>query len=277
MRCGTRGPRALCARQRIGAKLSPVLFGVRRESSPTRVFSNPSTTNALVNRHRCRPLLAGLVLVALFSSPVAHADGTLSAAERQWIEAGMPALRYARSSGLPLDIVVQPGSEPDGRCKLVVSMRGNPRADALVAGVPPRLFVPIVEAVFAHEIAHCWRWSRGAWNKLPAGFVDRAIEAPGVDPAHAALARSMLETRREEGYADLVGLAWTRRSHPGDYAGVLAWLERVRQDEFEGEHHDTGAWLRLVRDPAAFGDAPTLFEQAEPLWERGLREALHPQ
>ena len=199
----------------------------------------------------------------------------------------MPALRDARSSGLPLDIVVQPEAEPeaspiamaiqDGRCKLVVSMRGNPRADALVAGVPSTLFAPVVEAVFAHEIAHCWRWSRGVWNKLPAGFVERSVEGPGVDGAHAALARTMLETRREEGYADLVSLAWTRRSHPGDYPGVLAWLEHVRADEFEGEHHDTGVWLRLVRDPGAFGDAATLFEQAEPLWESGLRTELHGQ
>ena len=235
----------------------------------------------------CRPLLAALALVALLSTPLAQAEGALTQTERQWIEAGMPALRHARSSGLLVDIVVQPGAQPDaspiamaiqdGRCKLVVSMSGNPRADALVAEVPPTLFAPIVEAVFAHEIAHCWRWSRGVWNKLPAGFVERNPASPDLDHAGAALARTMLETRREEGYADLVSLAWTWRSHAGDYAGVLAWLEQVRADEFEGEHHDTGLWLRLARDPGAFADAPTLFEQAEPLWERGLRTELNGQ
>ena len=233
---------------------------------------------------RRRSLLVALALAALsvLAAPAARADGALTPLERRWIAAGLPVLEHARASGLPLDIVVQPDDEPDAspiamaiqdeRCKLVVSMRGNPRTDKLAASVPPALFGAVAEAVFAHEIAHCWRWSRGVWNTVPAGFVDHLDEAPsGVDPE---LVRAMHETRREEGYADLVGLAWTGRAHPADYAGVLAWFERVRQDEFEGEHHDTGIWLRLARDPAAFGAAATLFEQAQPLWERGLREML---
>jgi hypothetical protein len=230
---------------------------------------------------RCRPFLDACALAALFTlaAPAARADGALTPLERRWMAAGMPVLQHARASALPLDIVVQPDDEPDaspiamaikdGRCKLVVSMRGNPRIDRLAASVPPALFGPIVEAVFAHEVAHCWRWSRGAWNTLPAGFVDHLDDAPaGVD---AALVRAMHETRREEGYADLVGLAWTRRTHPGDYAGVLGWFKRVRRDEFEGEHHDTGIWLRLVHDPAAFDVGGDLFRQAEALWKRGLR------
>jgi len=238
---------------------------------------------------RCRPLFAALSLATLlgaFAAPPAHADGALTPLERRWIAAGMPVLQHARASGLPLDIVVQPIDEPDAspiamaikdeRCKLVISMRGNPRTDKLAASVPPALFGAVAEAVFAHEIAHCWRWSRGVWNTVPAGFVERvdghaASERAG---AQAQGERAMRDTRREEGYADLVGLAWTGRAHPADYAGVLAWFERVRQDEFEGEHHDTGIWLRLARDPAAFGAAATLFEQAQPLWERGLREML---
>jgi hypothetical protein len=52
---------------------------------------------------------------------------------------------------------------------------------------------------------------------------------------------------------------------------VLGWFKRVRRDEFEGEHHDTGIWLRLGRDPAAFDVGGDLFRQAEALWKRGLR------
>ena len=230
---------------------------------------------------RHRPLLVALALAALsvLAAPAARADGALTPLERRWIAAGLPVLQHARASGLPLDIVVQPDDEPDAspiamaikdeRCKLVVSMRGNPRTDKLAGSIPPALFGAVVEAVFAHEIGHCWRWSRGVWNTVPAGFVDHLDEpSSGVDPE---LARAMHETRREEGYADLVGLAWTWHAHPADYARVLGWFERVRLDEFEGEHHDTGIWLRLVHDPLVFDVRGDLFSQAEALWKRGLR------
>jgi hypothetical protein len=60
----------------------------------------------------------------------------LTAIERTWLEAAAPVLSYARAQRLPLDIIVQPQPTPgetplgmafvDGRCKLVLSMRGNP-------------------------------------------------------------------------------------------------------------------------------------------------------
>ena len=209
-------------------------------------------------------------------------EAALTDGERKWIAAGMPVVRDARRQALPVDIVVQPGAQPDaspiamaikdGRCKLVLSLRGNPGADALLASLPAKLFDAAAEAVFAHEVGHCWRYVRGAWNVLPAGFSDGGDE-PGDSAQLAELKRGMSLTRREEGYADLVGLAWTRRAHPAQYAAVLHWLEQFRDDGPSGTHHDTSAWLHLARDPAAFDTAGDVFHQAEALWAQGLRAA----
>ena len=225
-----------------------------------------------------KPLcLAALMLM----SPLARAQEPLTAVETKWIAAATPVVRHARAQQLPIDIVVQPGNEPDaspiamgikdGRCELVLSMRGNPGADALFASVPPALFEAAAEAVFAHEIGHCWRWMQGEWNGLPTGFAEAADDAAD-NPEIAALKRAMRGTRREEGYADLFGLAWTQRAHPAQYAAVRDWLERYRADALPGEHHDTSAWLRLAREPSAFEAGGDLFREAQTLWERGLRE-----
>ncbi len=226
-----------------------------------------------------KPLcLAALTLIA----PGAWADAPITEAEARLIAAGMPVVRYARRHDLPVDIVVQPDATPeaspiamgikDGRCKLVLSMRSNPGATALLASVPPGLYDAVAEAVFAHEIGHCWRYVQGKWNALPAGFADASEDADDeADVELVSLRRAMRETRREEAFADLVGLAWTRRAHPQQYAAVRVWFEGFRIDAAQGEHHDTGAWLRLAREPSAFDAAGGLFRPAQALWERGLR------
>jgi len=220
--------------------------------------------------------LCAAALIA--SAPSAQADARLTETETRWIAAGMAVVRYARTVELPVDIVVQPDNEPDaspiamgikdGRCKVVLSMRGNPGANALLDSIPPASFDAVVEVVFAHEIGHCWRYVQGEWNALPSGFAGAA-----EDDANAASngRDASRESRREEGYADLVGLAWTRRTHPSQYAEVRGWLERFRADAAPGEHHDTRAWLRLAREPSAFEPADSLFRQAKALWERELR------
>jgi hypothetical protein len=228
-------------------------------------------------------LAALMSLLPLLSlAPCAQAAERLTETEARWIGAGMPVVRYARLLHLPVDIVVQPSDEPDaspiamgikdGRCKLVLSMRGNPGATALLASVPPDLFSAVAEAVFAHEVGHCWRYVQGEWNALPAGFAEMADD-PSDDSKLVSLKRKMRETRREEGYADLVGLAWTRQAHRQHYAAVRSWLERFRMDAAAGEHHDTGVWLRLVHEPSAFGSDDMIFRQAQVLWERGLLES----
>ena len=217
------------------------------------------------------------VAMLMLAAPSAWADARLTDTETRWIAAGMSVVRYARGANLPVDIVVQPGDEPgaspvamgikDGRCKLVLSMRGNAGATALVGSVPPAAFDAVVSAVFAHEIGHCWRYVQGEWNALPSDFTRPSNDAA----AHAEPMPALGESRREEGYADLVALAWTRRAHPQQYGEVRGWLERFRADALPGEHHDTGAWLRRAREPSSFDPSVPLFEQAKRLWEREVR------
>jgi hypothetical protein len=223
-----------------------------------------------------KPLLCAVLLCAAAAGSGA---AELTAMETRWVQAGWPVVRYAREQQLPLDIVVQPQPAPghaplamgfvDGRCKLVYSMRGNPEAEAVLDGVAPALAPVLIEAMTAHELGHCWRYVQGAWHVVPSGFVD--APPPDNDAELQRRVNDMQAARREEGFADLVGLAWTWRAHPGHYAAVQAWLERVRADDTPaGSHHDTGAWLRRARDAAAFSEAITPFEQVHGLWRQGL-------
>lgn len=222
-------------------------------------------------------LLAGLAAV----SP-GHAQGpALTELETTWLIAAAPVLGLARTQGLPLDIVVQPrsrrGDAPlamgfvDGRCKLVLTMRGNPDAETGLEAVDAGRVGLLREAMTAHEIGHCWRYVHGDWHTLPAGFIDTG-SAPEA-ASRAAARRAMRQTRREEGFADLVGLAWTAARHPEHYAFVHAWFVDVRDEPvLPGSHHDTLAWLRLASERSAFDPAVSPFEQALRLWRQGLLE-----
>jgi hypothetical protein len=77
-------------------------------------------------------------------------------------------------------------------------------------------------------------------------------------------------TRREEAYADLVGLAWTHAHHADQFAQVLAWFDATRSDEMPRGFHDTRHWLQMAHAGDAFADARSPFEQAGAMWERGL-------
>lgn len=227
---------------------------------------------------------SALLACALIAPTWAHADGGLTELEQRWLRLAWPVVTYARQQGLPLDIVVQPqpaaGEAPlamayvDDRCKLVLSMRGNPEAEATLNAIPAALLTPVVEAMAAHELGHCWRYVRGAWHTVPAGFTaTREIEGAALrEPSLREAWQAMQQTRREEAYADLVGLAWTQRQHPQQYAAVHAWLVAFRDDGAPaGNHHDTLAWVRLVADPLRFAPAATPFDAAWPLWQAGLQ------
>ena len=218
-------------------------------------------------------------VLALVAPTIAATAADVSAVERRWLQAGLPVLAYARQQHLPVDIVVQPQEAPghapmamdyvDGRCKLVLSMRGNPAADAALAAAPPALHDVVMEAIVAHEVAHCWRHVQGRWNALPAGFVEPG--APGGTAIRTAW-HAMRATRREEGYADLAGLAWMQRRHPGRYSQVHDWLVRLRDHQpVAGSHHDTRMWLGLAADPAVFDPSADPFEQVQGLWQLGLQ------
>ncbi len=207
----------------------------------------------------------------------------LTATERRWLEAALPVLQFARQQALPLDIVVQPQPTPgetplgmafvEGRCKLVLSMRGNPEAQATLDRIAPSLVGPVVEAIAAHEMAHCWRHLERVWGSVPEGLANEAWRER-VTPDQAELLTHMWRTRREEAYADLVGLAWTLQHHPERYDEVHAWHVQLRAaQEVDTGPHDTRLWVQLARDRDAFAAAAPLFERVRPLWVAGLRAA----
>ncbi|WP_298833253.1 hypothetical protein [uncultured Piscinibacter sp.] len=216
-------------------------------------------------------------LVAMLAAGACRA-ADLSATEQRWLKGVWPVVAYARTSGLALDIVVQPQPTPgaaplelgfvDGRCKLVFSMRDNPEAQATLDRIEPGLLAATLELMAAHELGHCRRYLDGKWHGLPAGFVASVPAAIGAElkPAYV----QMQSTRREEGYGDLVGLAWTQRQHPQHYARLHAWrvAERSR-DLIPGSHHDTLARVRLAGAGVAPGDV-SIFTAADALWEAGL-------
>lgn len=223
--------------------------------------------------------MKNLILLALVPFSFAAHASSLTELEIKWLSAGKPVLEYAKAVKLPIDIIVQPQHAPgqvplalgfeNGRCKLVFSMRGNAEAEAPLKNVPESQHAVLIEAMTAHEIGHCWRYANGNWRSLPAGFVESGAQQGRAELLAAA--REMRETRREEGFADLVALAWTRRANPGHYGRVFAWLAQLRANPVvPRSHHDTRAWVKLARDGAVFSPAATPFEQARGLWNEGL-------
>ena len=227
------------------------------------------------------PLLLMSLLIA-FSPLPAVAAAQLTDLETRWLQAGQPVIAFARAQGLPIDIIVQPQDAPGavplalgyegGRCKLVLSLRGNAQADSVLQGVPPARQGLMMEAMTAHEIGHCRRYAQGDWHALPRGFVEPRSRQRGK---LAALAQELRETRREEGYADLVALAWMHGRHPGQYQDVLAWMRGVRAAGEAagggvGSSHATQGWLALADGAGAFDGAVSPFEQAQVLWRMGL-------
>ncbi|WP_083748594.1 hypothetical protein [Pelomonas sp. KK5] len=223
------------------------------------------------------PTALGLCISMLTAA--AHA-ADLTPLETRWLQGAWPVITHARQDlKLPLDIVVQPQDAPGaaplalgfvgGRCKLVLSMRGNPEGQRQVDALEPALADATLELMAAHELGHCRRYLDGAWHSMPAGFV-AAKPPPELAPELRQAWLDMHSTRLEEGYGDLVGLAWTREHHPALYARLHAWLVAQRStDLIPGEHHDTLAWLALARDPAALAGTASMFEAAAGVWARG--------
>jgi hypothetical protein len=224
-----------------------------------------------------------LCAAAVALGSVAAQAVALEPTELIWLETALPVLSFGRAQGLPLDIVIRPHADPgdsplgmafvDGRCKLVVSMRGNPEAQATLDRIQPELRGPVIEAIAAHELGHCWRHVRQTWGTLPAGL--REPSDFGHLPAEqVALLTDMWRTRREEAYGDLVGLAWTLKHHVGLYPAVHAWNVRLRQDQpVDTGPHDTRVWVGMAQDAGRFAAEGSIFEQIEGLWVSGLQAA----
>ena len=225
-----------------------------------------------------RRLFSAILFWQCFTASTSFA-ADLTDLEQRWLAGIWPVVSYARKAQLPLDIVVQPQPTPgltplgmayvDGRCKLVLSMRGNAKAQTLLDHIDPALLDITLELMAAHELGHCHRYLQESFDVLPAGFT--AAQVPEtLDPELHAAFLAMKATRREEAYGDLVGLAWTKRYHPERYATLHAWLLGQRsQDVIRGSDHDTRAWLRLVHDSALLADA-SIFEGAAAAWMLGL-------
>jgi hypothetical protein len=198
--------------------------------------------------------------------------------EQKWLHAAWPVIVYAKAVNLPVDIIVQPEAKPtdvpmalgydDGRCKLVLSLRGNPQAEASLAGTTPAQQQILIETMAAHEMGHCWRYVQGKWLSRSSGFNEvhnNAESARSIDELHDALEGQ----RSEEGFADLVGLAWVQQFHPERYQQIYAWMQALRNDQaLMGGDHDTLAWVQLASDGKRFGKSSTLFEQATMLWRQ---------
>jgi hypothetical protein len=221
-------------------------------------------------------LTASLAIAPLF----AHAGAQLTEMELRWLKAASPVLAHAQKIGLPIDITVQPVAGPndvplamgfaDGRCKLVLSMRGNPNAESVLDKVAEADRPVLMEAMAAHEVGHCWRVVQGRWHALPAGFVETGDERAD-DPALLVQAKAMRENRREEGYADLVALAWTQLRHPGSYRMTHAWLSALRDEQpVPGGGHDTRVWVRLAKNASVFAGTGSPFEDVAATWSAGL-------
>lgn len=186
----------------------------------------------------------------------------------RWLQAVWPVLLFAREAGLPLDVVVQPQAAPElppmgmawlaGRCKFVLSLRGNPDVAATEARIAPEIFEAAMQLMSAHELGHCVRHVRGEW-------MNAADEPAGPLPESAA--------QREEAYADLVGLAWTQRHQATLYGRVHAWLvaERVLSRQ-RGPAHDTLAWAQMAARAERFGSR-SVFAEADALWRQGVARA----
>ncbi|SHG41942.1 hypothetical protein [Massilia sp. CF038] len=221
-------------------------------------------------------LTAALAMLSLS----AHAGAQLTEMETRWLKAAAPVLAQAQRMGLPIDITVQPVARPndvplamgfaDGRCKLVLSMRGNPDAEKVLENVAAADRPVLMEAMAAHEVGHCYRVVQGRWHALPAGFEETGDERAD-DPSLLVAAKAMRENRREEGYADLVALAWIQRHHPASYNKTYAWLSALREVQpVAGASHDTRAWVRLAKDASLFAQVSNPFEDVAAAWGQGL-------
>ncbi len=214
---------------------------------------------------------------ALLALPACLASD-LTSTELRWLRGAWPVIAFVRNENLPLDIIVQPQASPgaaplalafvDNRCKLVLSMRGNAQAQATLDRIEPDLLDATLELMAAHELGHCRRHLDGAWHGLPAGFNVSPPEGLSLDLRTDYV--SMKAARREEGYGDLVGLAWAQQRHTQQYTRLHAWLVNERsRDLLPGSHHDTLAWVRLAQDGAALA-GPSIFAAAARLWAAGL-------
>ena len=207
----------------------------------------------------------------------------------RWLQGIWPVLAYAQGiAGLPLDIVVQPQPTPgaaplalafvDGRCKLVLSMRGNPEAQATLDRIEPALLDRDARADGRARTGPLPALPAMArWYGLPAGL---RRQRSRDDRPRAASRPTSTCRRRAAKRATATSSAWPGRSasHPQHYAALHAWLLAERSRErIPRSHHDTLAWVRLartgVRGGRCAGEAVDLRRRGRAVAGRARRRA----
>jgi len=88
--------------------------------------------------------LAAAILAANAFAGASAQSADLTDLEQRWLQAAAPVLSYSQQLALPIDIVVQPRPRANdvplamgydgGRCKLVLTLRGNPQAETILDG-----------------------------------------------------------------------------------------------------------------------------------------------
>ena len=103
--------------------------------------------------------MSKLYFLPLLLAATSVSAANLTEQETVWLRAAAPVLSYAQQLKLPFDIIVQPqagendvplamGFDKD-RCKLVLSLRGNPNAEKVLDGVPQDARGELIEAMAA--------------------------------------------------------------------------------------------------------------------------------
>lgn len=141
----------------------------------------------------------------------------------------------------------------NGTCTLMLQHRVNKDTQAMAELAPIAVRPVFLQAIVAHELAHCWR-QQDAPERMSEVF--QLLERASREPALAGLA---LQARnQEEIFADVAALAWVERRHPSAYAEVLETFVRLRSDaRFTAEVHNTRPALeRILRHGMLYGDTP---------------------
>jgi phage major head subunit gpT-like protein len=183
-----------------------------------------------------------LAVVALALSTTAAAQVTPD--EQRWIDAFQPVWRAGKSAGISSTVAVisdaRKGSSPvaarwiadKAQCQLVLQVRGNPFSKQIIAGVAQQDVPAVLEAIMAHEFAHCMQ-----------GRADVRYDSE-VD---------------YEAQADLFALVWTQQRNPQHLSAVFEFFLRLRGIDHDGSgSHNTRAVLARTGIPQATPDADAI-------------------
>lgn len=180
-----------------------------------------------------------------------------------WVAAAKVVQRDAFFQALPVKVTVP--SKPvkdsptsvrlneDGSCTLMLQHRNNPHADAMAELAPAPVRSVFLQAIVAHEFAHCWRQQDSPERMAEViALLERAQKEP-------ALAESALHAKnQEEIFSDVAALAWVEKRYPEEYPQVLQTFVKLRADSrFTAQVHDTRAALdRILAYGMIYGDTP---------------------